>query len=255
MKKPYLVIKIGGNELEVCDFITGLSADIKELQKENACILVHGGGRAIDELMEKMFIPPHFKNGQRVTDQKTLEVAEMVLSGKINKDLVVALNAVGLDAIGLSGVDRNLLQVVPWDGEMDLVGRITKVRAELLVEYCAQDVIPVISPISIGPAGKYNVNADHAAGMIAGALFAQQIVFISNVPGVLVDYHIAMQLRDTQVEELIENKAIHGGMIPKVQAALDALNYGAQSALITNLEGWMKRSGTTIITERKASNG
>ncbi len=250
MNKPFLVIKIGGNELDEQGFIKDLSGEIKRLQKDYACMVVHGGGRAIDCLMKKMGIRPCYQNGQRITDQKTLEIVEMVLSGKINKELVYAFNSDGLDSIGLSGVDRNLLQVVPWGEKMNMVGRIIKVRVNLIAEYCSQDIIPVISPISVGPAGKYNVNADHAAGMIAGALSAQQIIFISNVPGVLVDDLVASRLTTTQVETLINDKAIHGGMIPKVRSALEAIKNGAHSALITDVTGWKNRSGTTIAMER-----
>ena len=251
MKKPYKIIKIGGNELFSPEFIRGLSSAIKEEQKTHACILVHGGGRAIDELMEKLQIEPHYINGQRITDKATLEIAEMVLSGKINKELVFELTVAGLEAIGLSGVDRKLLQVEPWGQEMHLVGRIVKVRDELLAEYCTQGVIPVISPISIGSAGKYNVNADHAAGMIAGALKAEEVVFITNVTGVLVDENVVTQLFDTEVRALIRKSTIQGGMIPKVNAALDALKFGARSAIIINLAGFRKHTGTTIIKKRK----
>lgn len=254
MKKPYKIIKIGGNELSSPKFIGGLSSTIKEEQKIHACILVHGGGRAIDQMMEKLKIEPHYRNGQRITDKATLEIAEMVLSGKINKELVFELAVAGLEAIGLSGIDRKLLQVEPWGQEMRLVGRIIKVRDELLAEYCAQGVIPVISPISIGPAGKYNVNADHAAGMIAGALKAKEVVFITNVPGVLVDDNVAARLFDTEVQALIQKNTIQGGMIPKVNAALDALKYGAKSAIITDLAGFKEQTGTTIIKKRK-NNG
>ncbi len=251
MKKPYKIIKTGGNELAAPGFIQDLAAAIKEQQKEFSCILVHGGGRAIDELMQKMQIEPQFKNGQRITDEATLEVAEMVLSGKINKKLVLELSAIGLDAIGLSGVDRKLLQVEPWGVEMNLVGRIVKVRADLLAEYCEKDVLPVISPISVGSAGRYNVNADHAAGMIAGSLKAEQAVFITNVPGVLIDGHVVPELSDIEMQVLIKNGNISGGMIPKVNSALDAIKYGAKSAVITNLAGFKDHTGTIIKTERK----
>jgi acetylglutamate kinase len=250
MRKPYQVIKIGGNELANPEFTLGLVAAIKEQQKEFAIILVHGGGRAIDQLMEQIKIKPQYKNGQRITDEATLEIAEMILSGKINKKLVLELSVVGLEAIGLSGVDRKLLQVEPWGAEMDLVGRIVKVRAELLAEYCAQKVIPVISPISIGSVARYNVNADHATGKIAGALKAEEVVFITNVPGVLVEDKITDQLTDTEVQALINNGTIHGGMIPKVNAAVDALQYGAKSAKITNLAGFKENISTTINTGR-----
>lgn len=251
MKKPYKIIKIGGNELAAPGFIQGLISAIKEQQKEYACILVHGGGRAIDQMMQKMQIEPQYIDGQRITDEKTLEIAEMILSGNINKKLVLEINTVGVEAIGLSGIDRKLLQVEPWGAEMQLVGRIVKVREDLLMEYCDQKIVPVISPISIGPAGRYNVNADHAAGKIAGALKAEKVVFITNVPGVLIDDKVVTQLTDTEVQTLIQNNTIQGGMIPKVNAALNALNYGAKSTKITNLEGFIDQAGTTIIAKRK----
>jgi len=251
MKKPYKIIKIGGNELAAPGFMQDLAATIMEQQEEFSCILVHGGGRAIDALMQKMQIEPRYKNGQRITDKATLEVAEMILSGKINKELVFELSAVDLEAIGLSGVDRRLLQVEPWGVEMNLVGRIVKVRTELLAEYCENDVVPVISPISVGSAGRYNVNADHAAGMIAGNLNAEQAVFITNVPGVLIDHQVVTELSDKEMQALIKNGTISGGMIPKVNSALDAIKYGAKSAKITNLAGLKDHTGTIIMTERK----
>lgn len=247
MKILYEIIKIGGNELAAPGFIQGLITAIKEQQKNYSCILVHGGGREIDQLMQKMQIEPQYKNGQRITDEKTLEIAEMVLSGNINKKLVLALISGGLEAIGLSGVDLKLLQVEPWGEEMKLVGRIIKVREDLLTEYCGQNIIPVISPISIGPAGRYNVNADHAAGKIAGALEAEKVVFITNVPGVLIEEEVVTQLTDTEIRALIQNGTIQGGMIPKVNAALDALNFGAKSTIVTNLAGFRDQVGTTII--------
>ncbi len=253
MKQPYKIIKIGGNEIDARGFIQGLAESIKEQQKECACIIVHGGGRAIDQMMKKMQIEPQYNNGQRITDAATLEIAEMILSGNINKKLVLEFTGVEVEAIGLSGVDRKLLQVESWGEEMQLVGRIVKVRHELLAEYCVQKVVPIISPISIGPAGRYNVNADHAAGKIAGALEAENIVFITNVPGVLVDDNVVAQLSDTEVQALINNNTINGGMIPKVNAALDALKYGAKSAIITNLTGFKNQTGTTIITERETN--
>ncbi len=251
MSKPYVVIKTGGNELADADFVGGLAQAIAAHQQTASCMLVHGGGRAISDWMQKADIQPQFKDGQRVTDAATLEIAEMVLSGQINKKLVLALSAAGVDAIGLSGIDRQMLQVEPWGEDMgDLVGRIVHVRAEVLAGFAAQNVVPVISPISVGPAGRYNVNADHAAGKVAGALQAEQVVFITNVPGVLVEDVLAPQLTDTEVQELIESGTIHGGMIPKVTAALDTLQYGAQQAVITNLAGFQHGTGTTLTLER-----
>ncbi|MEJ2757488.1 MAG: acetylglutamate kinase, partial [Anaerolineales bacterium] len=232
-------------------FMTGLVDAIQAHQQSHACILVHGGGRAINDLMEKLAIEPVYKNGQRVTDQATLEVAEMVLSGTVNKKLVLAMVSAGVDAAGMSGVDRGLLQVEPWGENMALVGRIVQVRTDVLAGYMEENVVPVVSPISVGPAGRYNVNADHAAGRIAGALEAEQAIFITNTPGVLSDDAVIPTLIDREVHDLIQSGAIYGGMIPKVNAALDALQFGAKSAVITNLAGFGNQTGTTILTERK----
>ena len=249
MNKPYKIIKIGGNELSAPGVLQALASSIKMEQKQFACILVHGGGRAIDELMNQMNLKPHYKNGQRITDETTLEIAEMVLSGKINKNVVLNLGMEGIEAIGLSGVDRKLLQVEPWGSGMDLVGQIVNVRTEVFEEFCAQNVVSVVSPISAGLAGRYNVNADHAAGKIAGALKAEEAIFITNVPGVLVENNVIPQLTEHKVHEQIQNGTIHGGMIPKVNAALDAIQYGAKSAKITNMAGFTQGTGTTIIAE------
>lgn len=251
MKKPYKIIKIGGNELSSPGVLQSLASSIKVQQKQFACILVHGGGQAIDELMKQMKLEPRYKNGQRITDETTLEIAEMILSGKINKNLVLTLEAEGVESIGLSGVDRKLLQVKPWGTGMNLVGNIVNVRTEVFEEFCAQNVVCVISPISIGLAGRYNVNADHAAGKIAGALKADEAIFITNVPGVLIEKDVISQLSDIEVHELIQNGTIYGGMIPKVNAAMDAIEYGAKSVKITNMAGFNQGTGTTIIAERR----
>lgn len=250
MKKPYKIIKVGGNELADIEFMNKLIKSIQKLQKDHSCILVHGGGVAINQLLTQTGIIPKYKNGQRITDEATLEIAEMVLSGKINKQLVLALNLAGIDAIGISGIDRNFLQVEPWGEAMDLVGKIVKVRTEVIESFCKDNILPVISPISIGKSGRYNVNADHAAGMVAGALEADEIIFITNVAGVLKNNKLLLELTDFQIKNLIEEEVIFGGMIPKVNSALDALNFGAKQTIITNIAGLEKQSGTKITTSK-----
>lgn len=247
MKRPVVVIKIGGNDLASPDFLPTLAKTTAQLQEDSCCVLVHGGGRAIDSLMARLEIHPQYVNGQRVTDEATLEIAEMVLSGFINKALVLALQEAGLDALGLSGVDRGLIRVAPWSPDMGRVGRITSVRAEVLDALCSANVVPVISPISAGPGGKYNVNADYAAGAVAGALQAEKVFFVSNVPGVQIGQDPVALLTRCQVQEHIESGVIHGGMVPKVGAALEALALGAQAAVITHLAGLEAGTGTTII--------
>lgn len=247
MKRPPLIIKIGGNDLLQPNFVQELVQTIARLNKEHACLLIHGGGRSIDNLLARLNIDPIYIDGQRVTDETTLEIAEMVLSGQINKMLVLALYEAGLDSIGISGVDRGLIRVEPWSKQMDRVGRIVQVRTNVLLELFAQGVIPVISPISLGPEGRYNVNADHAAGAIAGALKAQRVIFVSNVAGVQVSNIVVSTLTRNQVQKLILAGEIFGGMIPKVNAALDTLSQGAQEVTITDLRGLSIGSGTKII--------
>ena len=165
--------------------------------------------------------------------------------------MVRALQAAGLDALGLSGVDGALLQVESWSAERPLVGRVLEVRIALLQKLWQLGITPVISPVSIGPAGAYNVNADHAAGAIAGALQAEQAVFITNTAGVVDENEIVAQLNSSQVQQMIEDGVIYGGMIPKVYAALEALDFGAYSARICNLQGFSEGTGTLINKERE----
>lgn len=242
-----VVVKIGGNDMDQPGFYEQLAQAVASVQQHTPCILVHGGGRAINRLQEQLGLQPVYHNGQRVTDDATLEVAAMVLSGLVNKQIVLALLNAGVDAIGLSGVDRALLTVEPWAPELGRVGRIVHVRTEPLFELCAQGVVPVISPISAGPGGTYNVNADHAAGAIAGALQAAHAAFVTNVPGVWVGEQIAPALSVAEAEELIARGVISGGMIPKVQAALAAVAHGVRQAVITDLPGLAAGTGTVFV--------
>lgn len=244
--KP-VVIKMGGNDLAKSGFIPRLAAIVAERQKKQPCILIHGGGRAIDDLLSRLEIEPRYVDGQRVTDGVTLEAAEMVLSGVVNKRLVLALTQAGIDALGMSGVDRGLLRVEAWAESMGLVGRIVEVRKDVLLDLCASGVVPVISPISVGPDGRYNVNADHAAGAIAGAVGADSATFLTNVPGVLINDRVVPKLSAEQTNGYIEQGVINGGMIPKVEAALGALSQGVGRAIITDLDGLHAGTGTTFV--------
>lgn len=249
MKRQPLVIKLGGNDLMQPGFVDQLADVLSTLSETYACILVHGGGRAIDDWMARTGLEPQYVDGQRVTDEAVLEIAEMVLSGQINKVLVTALLNAGIDSLGMSGVDRGLIRVEQWAEDMPRVGRIIEVRTKVLTDLCEQGVLPVISPISIGPAGRYNVNADHVAGMLAGAVDAPKTVFITNVPGVQVEGELVSQLNHAQIEKLIAAGDIFGGMIPKVNAAVNALSCGVPEVLITNLNGLKSGQGTSILSE------
>ncbi|MBN1963063.1 MAG: acetylglutamate kinase, partial [Anaerolineae bacterium] len=218
-----------------------------ELHRSTPCILVHGGGQAINRLQERLGIQPIYDHGQRVTDPATLEVAEMMLSGLVNKQLTLALLQAGVDALGMSGVDRGLLQVVPWSEHMGLVGRIVHVRTDVLMDLCGQGIVPVISPISMGAQGRYNVNADHAASAIAAALHADYATFVTNVPGVQVGADVVPSLSVAQAQDLIAQGIITGGMIPKVTAALEAVAQGVKKAMITDLPGLAAGTGTVFV--------
>jgi acetylglutamate kinase len=171
----------------------------------------------------------------------------MMLSGKVNKALTLALLRAGVDALGMSGVDRGLLQVEPWSADMGRVGRIVNVRADVLRDLCAQGVVPVVSPISMGAEGSYNVNADHAAGAIAAAVTAAHATFLTNVPGVQVNGGVAATLSVAEAHDLIAQNVITGGMIPKVTAALDAVAKGVRQAIITDLAGLSAGTGTVFV--------
>jgi acetylglutamate kinase len=244
--QPPIVIKIGGNDLDTPGFIETLAQTVAALTQQTPCILVHGGGRAVTSLQRKLGLEAVYVNGQRVTDEASLEVVEMMLSGRVNKQLTLALLRAGVDAQGMSGVDRGLLQVEPWSPDLGRVGRIVRVRADVLLDLCAQGVVPVVSPISMGPEGSYNVNADHAAGAIAAALHAAHATFLTNVPGVKIGETVAPYLSVAEVQDLIAREIITGGMIPKVSAALDALTSGVQKVIITDLAGLKAGTGTVF---------
>jgi acetylglutamate kinase len=246
MTQP-IVIKVGGNDLDREGFVPALVETVADLQQHQPCIVVHGGGRTINLLLDALGIEPTYVDGQRVTDAPTLDAAEMVLSGQVNQRLTLAFNRTGVEAQGLTGVDRGLIRVEPWGENLGLVGRVTAVRADLLHALCAANVVPVISPISTGPDGRYNVNADHAAGAVAGAIDAAYAAFVTNVPGVQVGSEVAPRLTAAEVEALIQQGIIRDGMIPKVNAARAALEQGVQRSVITDLPGLRAGSGTTIV--------
>ncbi len=243
---PIMLIKVGGNDLDTPGFLPELAEVVAEMQQTMRVVLVHGGGRTVDKLLAALDIEPQYHEGQRVTSAESLEITEMVLSAQVNKRVTLALLAAGVDALGISGVDRRLITVKPWGGGLGLVGRVTAVRADLIRAWCAEGVVPVISPISHGANGRYNVNADHAAGAVAGAIDADRAIFISNVPGVKVDEQVQPTLTQAEVENLIAAGTIHGGMIPKVRSALAALAEGVPTVVITDLEGLRHGRGTVI---------
>jgi len=251
---PYtIVLKIGGNELDDESFLYGLARSVKKLIDEGYTpVIVHGGGKAIADYQQRLNLTPLFIEGLRVTDEASLDVAEMVLSGLMNKRIVRALLHTDLMATGLSGVDGGTIYVEKmWHplGDLGRVGEIQDVDDTLLKTLLAAKIVPVISPISLGAHDglSYNVNADHAATAIAAKLGALKLIFISNVPGVLVAGRLARAVTAGQAEAWIEEGIITGGMIPKVRSAVHAVRNGVAQAVITNLAGVQGNEGTGII--------
>lgn len=246
------VIKIGGNELDNPAFVQGLAARVAAM--DTAPVIVHGGGRAIGALQEKLGLQPVKVDGLRVTDAASLEVAQMVLSGHANKLLVTALFAAGVTAVGLSGVDGGLLRCVKKQvngADLGYVGQVVGVQPALVQHLVAQGVVPVVSPISLGLDGQvYNVNADEAAAALAAALGADLLSFVSNVPGVIDGTGRPLRrLSAARTEQLIASGVIRDGMVPKVRAALDGLAHGVAKARIVDLAG-LGNGGGTLFEER-----
>lgn len=200
-------------------------------------VIVHGGGNKINEMLEKMQIKSEFVDGMRVTSEQVMEVVEMVLSGNINKEITTLLNLHGAKALGITGKDANFITAVPKDGgKYGLVGEINKVDSAVVQNLLHEKFIPVIAPIASGNEINhpgFNINADLAASKIAAALKAKKILFMTDIVGVLdKDKNLLETLTEAQIEAYKADGTIHGGMIPKVDACLEAVNGGVEKAHI-----------------------
>ncbi len=213
-------------------------------------VVVHGGGPQISNIMNKMGIKPTFIEGQRVTDDETMSVVEMVLVGTVNKEIVGLINKNGGRAVGLSGRDGDLIQaqkmkIYKYSGEarppeiIDIgrVGKVDKVNTQVLEALQQADFIPVIAPVGVGPQGQaYNINADLVAGAVAGALSAAKLILLTDVAGVMIEKENSSELihsmTSSEAQKLIDQNIATGGMIPKLKACLKALNQGVQKAHI-----------------------
>lgn len=201
-------------------------------------ILIHGGGKTIDFWLKKLDIQPLFKDGVRVTDDITMQVAEMVLAGNINKELVTLVNVNGGNAIGICGKDGGLALAQPLNMKnMGFVGNIVNINTEILSLLIKNSYIPIIASVGYDQLGQtYNINADLLASRIAIALNAEKLIFLTDMPGILSDVNNASTLIQTldvtRAGELEKEGIISGGMIPKVHSCIDALNHGVTSACI-----------------------
>src|SRR4051794_16969692 len=220
------VIKVGGNELDQSTFLDNLCSAIRGMAPP--LVLVHGGGKDIAQALQRYGLEFEFVAGMRATGEAAMPVVEQVLSGTVNKRIVARLNQAGVDAIGISGVDLGLMKTQPLrpDGrDLGRVGEVIEVRTDVLFALLAQGWLPVVSPISIDADDRRptNVNADTAALAVAAALDADELIFVSNVPGVLIDGAVVPEMDNAAVEEAIAGGTITGGMVPKVRAATAAL--------------------------------
>lgn len=198
-------------------------------------VLVHGGGPQIDRFLKKLNIKPVFKDGLRVTDEQTMEVVRMVLTGKINKELVILLRNQGIPAIGLSGEDANLLEAEQISEELGLVGRVSKVRSEIINSIIEDGFLPVIATTALSSDGKsLNVNADEAAARIASEMGAEKLIFLTDVDGVMVEDALVSKLTVSKAQKLLKAGKVEGGMRPKLQACMDAISSGVKQAHILN---------------------
>jgi len=200
-------------------------------------VIVHGGGNKINEMLDKLQIKSEFVDGMRVTSEQVMEVVEMVLSGNINKEITTLLNLHGAKALGITGKDANFITAVPKDGgKYGLVGEINKVDSAVIQNLLHEKFIPVIAPIASGNEINhpgFNINADLAASKIAAALKAKKILFMTDIVGVLdKDKNLLETLTEVQIEAYKADGTIHGGMIPKVDACLEAVNGGVEKAHI-----------------------
>lgn len=235
MNNATVVIKYGGHAMDKPDLCTAFATDLAQLSAQNmGFVVVHGGGPQISALLQRLNIESRFENGLRVTDQPTMEAVEMVLCGQVNKAVVASLAAHGVRAAGISGRDGNLLHAAIKNPALGLVGEVEAVDPALPRCLLEAGFVPVVAPVAGGADGQaLNINADTAAGALAGALAADYFVLISDVPGVLdAEGRLIPALTRKEIEKLRTEGVITGGMIPKVESCLHALDSGCRRALI-----------------------
>ena len=232
-----IVIKFGGNAMGDTALTQKFAHDVVLLRQFGLRpVIVHGGGPQIGSMLEKLDIKSEFVDGLRVSDMETVGVAEMVLSGAINKSIVQAINQAGGRAVGLSGKDANLIMAKAKDAKLGFTGEPIDTDISVLDVLASADpgFIPVVSPISGGADGaSYNVNADTAAGVLAGALKASRLMLLTDIEGVMdKEKNLLTNLSSKDALELIDNGTAKGGMIPKLMTAIDAVNAGVEAVVI-----------------------
>jgi acetylglutamate kinase len=245
-----IVIKYGGHAMVDEQLKQDFARDITLLKFIGLNpVVVHGGGPQINSVLDQMGIRPQFVRGMRLTDERTMDVVEMVLGGKVNKAIVHQINQQGGKAVGLSGKDGNLiqakkLQIVqqpdstkpPEIIDPGLVGEVTLINSDIIEKLTQQGFIPIIAPVGAGKAGEtFNINADLVASRIAMALKAGRLILLTDVDGVLdADGHLISSIHADRIKKMIDDQRISGGMIPKIEFALEAIKNGVEKVQIIN---------------------
>jgi acetylglutamate kinase len=230
-----VVIKFGGNAMGDDEAMMEFAQDIVLMRQVGVNpVVVHGGGPMINSLLSKLGIKSEFVRGKRVTDAATVEVVEMVLSGLVNKRIVQAINDAGGRAVGISGKDDDLMVCEQDDPDLGFVGRPRDMRVQVLRDMFNAGIIPVVAPVGPGDNGEtFNVNGDTAAGAIAGALRADRLLLLTDVSGVKnAEGEVITQLSPEEVRDLTDKGVIAGGMIPKTETALAAIEAGVRAVVI-----------------------
>lgn len=230
-----VVIKLGGHAMGSEEGLRSFARDVTLMQQVGVHpVVVHGGGPQITAMLERLAIPSEFVRGKRVTDAATVEIVEMVLSGRINKAIVQAISAEGGRAVGLSGKDANLMVCEPADPELGFVGKPVAFNPDFLRSLHSAGIVPVIAPIGAGRKGEtFNVNGDTAAGAIAASLNADRLLLLTDVAGVKDEKGAVMtELTPAQIRDMTTTGTIAGGMIPKTETALDAIEFGVRAVVI-----------------------
>jgi acetylglutamate kinase len=271
LKNKTIVIKYGGSIISNALALDAFMYDLLLLRGMGInIVIIHGGGPEISKWLNKAGIESKFINGLRVTDKDTMEIVEMVLSGKVNKKLSSNLSRNGLKTIGISGLDSNLIEVekkyLDVDGQkidIGFVGEITYINKEILLKLINSNMIPIISPIGSDDQGNsYNINADSAAAFISGALNAEKLLIMTDIDGVYMDIKDPSTLLNSitvdEIKKYINQGVITGGMIPKLDCCINALNRGTDSVHLIDgriehslLSGLLNNKGTKIIFERE----
>ena len=233
------VIKYGGSAMEDPELCRQVVADIEMLKLLGIrIVLVHGGGKAISAHVKALGLPVQFKDGLRVTDDATMEAVREVLVGKVNQDLVWALNEYGHNAVGISGADGKTLKAAPVDPALGRVGRVREVDPSLIETILEDGYIPVVATVGCAPDGFYNINADVAAGKVAEAMGADKLIYLTDVDGLYGDVHdedtLIQTLTRSETHELLESGTLDGGMLPKIRSIAEALDAGVSEVVILN---------------------